>query len=109
MGRVYDDSTLRCSEANLCNALKTAESISPVILFIHKLDKAFVGGTGAADSYGGTSSRIFGSLLDLDARKNITCFCDNNCELSGHLAGEFLRKGGFDEIFFVDRLTSDER
>ena len=63
MGRVYDGSTVGRSEANLRNALKTAESISPVILFIDELDKSFAGSAGSADSDGGTSSRIFGSFL----------------------------------------------
>ncbi|MFN6068618.1 MAG: AAA family ATPase, partial [Pseudanabaena sp.] len=63
MGRVYDGSTVGKSEANLRNALKVAESISPMILFIDELDKAFAGGAGSADSDGGTSSRIFGTFL----------------------------------------------
>ncbi|MFM6357650.1 MAG: AAA family ATPase, partial [Planktothrix sp.] len=63
MGRVYDGSMVGRSEANLRNALKTAESISPVILFIDELDKSFAGSAGSADSDGGTSSRIFGSFL----------------------------------------------
>ena len=50
MGRVYDGSTVGRSEANLRSALKTAESISPVILFIDELDKAFAGGGGSGDS-----------------------------------------------------------
>ena len=63
MGRVYDGSMVGRSEANLRNALKTAESISPAILFIDELDKSFAGTTGSSDSDGGTSSRIFGSFL----------------------------------------------
>ncbi len=63
MGRVYDGSMVGRSEANLRNALKTAESISPAILFIDELDKAFAGGSGSGDSDGGTYSRIFGSFL----------------------------------------------
>ena len=62
MGRVYDGSMVGRSEANLRGALKTAESISPAILFIDELDKAF-SGAGSGDSDGGTSSRICGSFL----------------------------------------------
>ena len=47
MGRVYDGSMVGRSEANLRNALKTAESISPAILFIDELDKSFAGSTGS--------------------------------------------------------------
>lgn len=53
MGRVYDGSMVGRSEANLRNALKTTESISPVILFIDEVDKAFAGSAGSADSDGG--------------------------------------------------------
>ncbi|MEL7225296.1 MAG: AAA family ATPase, partial [Cyanobacteria bacterium J06576_12] len=63
MGRVYDGSMVGRSEANLRGALKTAESISPAVLFIDEIDKAFAGSAGSADSDGGTSSRIFGSFL----------------------------------------------
>jgi hypothetical protein len=63
MGRVYDGSMVGKSEANLRNALKTAESISPAILFIDELDKAFAGGAGSAVSDGVTSCLIFGSFL----------------------------------------------
>jgi len=70
MGRVYDGSMVGRSEANLRNALKTAESISPAILFIDELDKALpvvqdppipMGEPLAASS----------ALPDLDAGKNL--------------------------------------
>jgi SpoVK/Ycf46/Vps4 family AAA+-type ATPase len=109
MGRVYDGSTVGRSEANLRNALKTAESISPVLLFIDELDKAFAGGTGSADSDGGTSSRIFGSFLTWMQEKTSPVFVMATANRVERLPGEFLRKGRFDEIFFVDLPTSDER
>lgn len=109
MGRVYDGSMVGRSEANLRNALKTAESISPVILFIDELDKAFAGGTGSADSDGGTSSRIFGSFLTWMQEKTSPVFVMATANRVERLPGEFLRKGRFDEIFFVDLPTSDER
>ncbi len=109
MGRVYDGSMVGRSEANLRNALKTAESISPVLLFIDELDKAFAGGTGSADSDGGTSSRIFGSFLTWMQEKTSPVFVMATANRVERLPGEFLRKGRFDEIFFVDLPTSDER
>ena len=109
MGRVYDGSMVGRSEANLRNALKTAESISPVILFIDELDKAFAGGTGSADSDGGTSSRIFGSFLTWMQEKTSPVFVMATANRIEKLPGEFLRKGRFDEIFFVDLPTPDER
>ena len=109
MGRVYDGSTVGRSEANLRNALKTAESISPVILFIDELDKAFSGGGGSGDSDGGTSGRIFGSFLTWMQEKKSPVFVMATANRVERLPGEFLRKGRFDEIFFVDLPNSTER
>ncbi|MGL4881198.1 MAG: stress-responsive protein Ycf46, partial [Waterburya sp.] len=109
MGRVYDGSTVGRSEANLRNALKTAESISPVILFIDELDKAFAGGGGSGDSDGGTSGRIFGSFLTWMQEKKSPVFVMATANRVERLPGEFLRKGRFDEIFFVDLPSSAER
>jgi SpoVK/Ycf46/Vps4 family AAA+-type ATPase len=109
MGRVYDGSMVGRSEANLRNALKTAESISPAILFIDEIDKAFAGSTGSADSDGGTSSRIFGSFLTWMQEKTSPVFVMATANRVERLPGEFLRKGRFDEIFFVDLPSSDER
>ena len=109
MGRVYDGSTVGRSEANLRSALKTAESISPTILFIDELDKAFAGGAGSGDSDGGTSSRIFGSFLTWMQEKKSPVFVMATANRVERLPGEFLRKGRFDEIFFVDLPSSTER
>jgi ATP-dependent 26S proteasome regulatory subunit len=109
MGRVYDGSMVGRSEANLRNALKTAESISPVILFIDELDKAFAGGAGSADSDAGTSSRIFASFLTWMQEKDSPVFVMATANRLERLPGEFLRKGRFDEIFFVDLPSPEER
>lgn len=109
MGRVYDGSMVGRSEANLRNALKTAESISPAILFIDEMDKAFAGGAGSSDSDGGTSSRIFGSFLTWMQDKTSPVFVMATANRVERLPGEFLRKGRFDEIFFVDLPNADER
>jgi len=101
MGRVYDGSMVGRSEANLRNALRTAESISPAILFIDELDKSFAGSSGSSDSDGGTSSRIFGSFLTW-MQKTSPVFVMATANRVERLPGEFLRKGRFDEIFFVD-------
>lgn len=109
IGRVYDGSTVGRSEANLRNALKTAESISPVILFIDEIDKAFAGSVGSSDSDAGTSSRIFGSFLTWMQEKTSPVFVMATANRLDRLPGEFLRKGRFDEIFFVDLPTVEER
>ncbi len=109
MGRVYDGSMVGRSEANLRNALRTAESISPAILFIDELDKSFAGSAGSGDSDGGTSSRIFGSFLTWMQEKKSPVFVMATANRVERLPGEFLRKGRFDEIFFVDLPTPEER
>jgi SpoVK/Ycf46/Vps4 family AAA+-type ATPase len=109
IGRVYDGSTVGRSEANLRSALRTAESISPAILFIDEIDKAFAGGAGSADSDGGTSSRIFGSFLTWMQEKTSPVFVMATANRIERLPGEFLRKGRFDELFFVDLPNAEER
>jgi SpoVK/Ycf46/Vps4 family AAA+-type ATPase len=109
LGRVYDGSTVGRSEANLRNALRTAESISPAILFIDEIDKAFAGSTGSSDSDGGTSSRIFGTFLTWMQEKTSPVFVMATANRVERLPSEFLRKGRFDEIFFVDLPNSEER
>jgi SpoVK/Ycf46/Vps4 family AAA+-type ATPase len=109
MGRVYDGSTVGRSEANLRNALKAAESISPMILFIDELDKAFAGSAGSSDSDGGTSSRIFGTFLTWMQEKKSPVFVMATANRVDRLPGEFLRKGRFDELFFVDLPNFEER
>jgi len=109
LGRVYDGSMVGRSEANLRNALKTAESISPAILFIDEMDKAFAGSAGSADSDGGTSSRIFGTFLTWMQEKKSPVFVLATANRVERLPGEFLRKGRFDEIFFVDLPNAEER
>ncbi|MEM8714301.1 MAG: AAA family ATPase [Cyanobacteria bacterium P01_G01_bin.4] len=109
MGRIYDGSTVGKSEANLRSSLKTAESLSPAILFIDELDKAFGGAAGSSDSDGGTSSRIFGSFLTWMQEKKSPVFVMATANRVARLPSEFLRKGRFDEIFFVDLPNQSER
>ncbi|MEB3229636.1 MAG: AAA family ATPase [Leptolyngbyaceae bacterium] len=109
MGRVYDGSMVGRSEANLRNALKTAESVSPAILFIDEIDKAFSGSSGSSDSDGGTSGRIFGSFLTWMQEKDSPVFVMATANRVERLPSEFLRKGRFDEIFFVDLPNQEER
>ena len=91
MGRVYDGSMVGRSEANLRGALKTAESISPAVLFIDEIDKAFAGSAGSADSDGGTSSRIFGSFLTWMQEKTSPVFVIATANRVERLPREFLR------------------
>jgi SpoVK/Ycf46/Vps4 family AAA+-type ATPase len=95
------------SEENMRKSIKTAEAISPCILWIDEIEKGFSGTGSTGDS--GTSTRIFGTFLTWMQEKTNPVFViatANNIHL---LPSEFLRKGRFDEIFFVDLPTQKER
>jgi SpoVK/Ycf46/Vps4 family AAA+-type ATPase len=117
VGRVFG-SLVGESEEKIRRAIKIAEAISPCILWIDELDKAFAGVRGPqGDS--GTSSRVFGSLLTWMQEKtkpvfvvatanNVVRFDANNQEET-LLPPELMRKGRFDELFFIDLPSQKER
>jgi len=88
------------SERNFKRAMKTAEQMAPVVLWIDELEKAFATGAGGED--GGVSRRILGTFLSWlqDRRGDVFVVATANDIQS--LPPEFLRKGRFDEVFFVD-------
>lgn len=98
---------LGASEANLRKALHTAESVSPCVLWIDELEKAFGGLDGALDS--GVSQRIFGAFLTWLEEKTAPVFVVATANNISKLPPEFLRKGRFDETFFVDLPKGKER
>lgn len=96
------------SEHNLKNALKTSEAISPCILWIDEIEKAFAG----IDQSGGASDitkRLFGQFLTwLQEKENMVFVVATANDISS-FPPEFLRKGRFDEIFYIDFPNKDER
>lgn len=97
------------SEANLRSALQTAEAISPCVLWLDELEKAFAGTKGSGGTDGGTSSRVFGSFLSWMQEKTAPVFVVATANDVSQLPPEFLRKGRFDEVFFVDLPNQRER
>ncbi|MGD8318875.1 MAG: AAA family ATPase [Gemmatimonadota bacterium] len=87
------------SEANFKRAMKAAERMAPVVLWIDELEKAFAAG-GTED--GGVSQRILGSFLSWMQDRRGDVFVVATANDIQRLPPEFLRKGRFDEIFFVD-------
>jgi hypothetical protein len=88
------------SEKNFKRALQTAERMAPVILWIDELEKAFA--QGGDESDGGVSHRVFGSFLAwLQERRGDVFVVATSNDVS-RLPPEFIRKGRFDEVFFVD-------
>lgn len=95
------------SEQNMRTAIKTAEAIAPCVLWIDEIEKGFAGSSGSGDS--GTSARVFGSFLTWMQEKKESVFVIATANNIDKLPPEFLRKGRFDEIFFVDLPTLSER
>lgn len=93
------------SEANIRQALKTAEAIAPCVLWIDEIEKGLSGG----GSDGGTSSRVFGNILTWMQDKTSPVFTFATANNIRNLPPELLRKGRFDEIFFVDLPDFEER
>jgi SpoVK/Ycf46/Vps4 family AAA+-type ATPase len=97
------------SEENVRQALQVAESVAPAILWIDEIDKALAGAGGSGGSDGGTSARVFGTLLTWLSEKTAPVFVMATANDISHLPPELLRKGRLDEIFFVDLPTLEER
>ena len=96
------------SEHNMRVALKTAESISPCILWIDEIEKAFAGinqDGGASD----ITKRLFGQFLTWLQEKENTVFVVATANDIMAFPPEFLKKGRFDEVFFIDFPNEEER
>ena len=86
------------SEKNLRESLAAADALAPCVLWIDEIEKAFAAG----DSDGGTSRRVLGSFLTWLAEKRSRVFVVATANDIQALPAELVRKGRFDEIFFVD-------
>lgn len=95
------------SEENMRRAIKTAEAVAPSILWVDEIEKSLSGINSNGDS--GTSSRIFGTFLTWMQEKTASVFVIATANNISSLPAELLRKGRFDEIFFVDLPTQRER
>lgn len=108
LGRMFSG-LVGSSEQNVRRAIQTAESIAPAILWIDEIDKALAGSGGSSGTDGGTSARVFGTLLSWLSEKTAPVFVIATANEISHLPPELLRKGRFDEIFFVDLPVAEER
>jgi hypothetical protein len=95
------------SEKNFKRAMQMAERVAPIVLWIDELEKAFSGGSGEDD--GGVSRRVFGTFLSwLQDRKGDVFVVATSNDVA-KLPPEFIRKGRFDEVFFVDLPRPESR
>jgi len=97
------------SEDRVRQMISICEAIAPCVLWIDEIDKAFGNISSGVDGDSGTSRRVFGSLITWMQEKTSPVFIvatANNVQI---LPAELLRKGRFDEIFFLNLPTEVER
>lgn len=107
MGKVFQG-LVGSSEANIREALASAEAMSPCVLWIDEIEKGLSGAAGG-NGDGGTATRVFGTLLTWMQEKTAPVFVVATANDVTGLPPELLRKGRFDELFFVDLPTFEER
>jgi len=103
-GRLYNK-YIGESESNIREALKTAEVMSPCVLWIDELEK----GISVNDNDDGTSQRILGTLLTWMAENKKSVFIVATSNAIEQLPPELIRKGRLDEVFFVDLPSAEVR
>jgi hypothetical protein len=99
IGRLYGQ-YIGQTEQNLRKALATVDKLSPLCLWIDEIEKGFAASAGESD--GGVSQRVLGTFLTWMQERKSKCFLATTANDIYRLPPEFLRKGRFDEIFFVD-------
>jgi len=105
-GRLFG-SLVGQSESQTRQAIEAAEACSPCVLWIDEIEKGLSSNSGGLD--GGTSSRVFGAILTWLQEKTKPVFVVATANRIAQLPPELLRKGRFDEIFYVGLPTELER
>ncbi len=106
-GRLFDKFVGE-SEKNFRKAIALAESMAPVVFWIDEIEKGMVS-AGGGDADAGLSRRLFGAFLTWLQEKKQEVFVVATANDLSILPPELLRKGRFDEIFFVDLPNEEER
>lgn len=108
LGKVFS-SLVGSSEENVRQAVRVAESVAPAILWMDEIEKAFAGTQSSSFSDAGTTSRVFGTFITWLQEKTSPVFVIATANNISQLPPELLRKGRFDEIFFVDLPDKQDR
>ncbi|NEP15978.1 MAG: AAA family ATPase [Leptolyngbya sp. SIO4C1] len=95
------------SESRTRQMIQIAEALAPCILWIDEIDKAFAGGDSRGDA--GTSNRVFGTFITWLSEKSSPVFVVATANNIQSLPPEMMRRGRFDEIFFVGLPSQEER
>lgn len=96
------------SEQNMRKALKLAEAVSPSVLWIDEIEKAF-SGIGDGNGSNSVTTRLFGTFLTWMQEKESAVFVVATANDVSSLPPEFLRKGRFDELFSINLPNAAER
>lgn len=96
------------AEENMRRALKMAEAVAPCILWIDEIEKGLAGSRGGSGD-GGVGTRVFGTLLTWMEEKKQQVFVVATANDIDGMPPELLRKGRFDEVFFIDLPSPQER
>ena len=108
VGQIFD-SFIGNSEANMRKAIALAEAMSPTVLWLDEIEKGFSGLQSSGSTDSGVTSRVFGTFLTWMQEKVKPVFVIATANDIESLPPELLRKGRFDEIFFIDLPTAAER
>ncbi len=108
MGRIFSG-LIGSSEENLRKAIRVAESIAPVVLWVDEIEKGLSGVESSGASDAGVTARVFGGFLTWMQEKSAPVFVVATANRVQSLPPELLRKGRFDELFFIDLPTEKER
>ncbi len=107
VGRIFG-STVGESEKSIRKCIQLAEAVSPCILWIDEIDKAF-GGVSGFQGDSGTQLRVFGTFVTWLQEKEKPVFVIATANEPKNLPPELWRKGRYDEVFFVDLPSAEER
>jgi ATP-dependent 26S proteasome regulatory subunit len=107
-GALYDK-FIGESEKNLQKALELAQKLAPMVLWIDEIEKAFASAGSSGDADAGLSQRLLATLLTWMQDRESGVFLAATSNNISALPPEMLRKGRFDEIFFVDLPTAEVR
>jgi ATP-dependent Zn protease len=108
IGKVFQGE-VGSSENNIRKAIATAEAVAPCVLWIDEIEKGLSSTSNSSTSDGGTASRVFSTILTWMQEKTKSVFVVATANDISQLPPELLRKGRFDEVFFVDLPSKSER
>ena len=108
VGKVFQG-IVGSSEDNIRKAIATAEAVAPCVLWIDEIEKGLSGVQSSGATDGGVTSRIFSTILTWMQEKTAPVFVVATANNIYQLPPELLRKGRFDEIFFVDLPSQKEK